>query len=584
MAGYSQDVLEDLRQGNDIIDVISQYVQLKSAGANHMGLCPFHNEKSPSFSVSSQKQLFHCFGCGVSGNVFSFVMKIENFAFLDAIKFLADRINYNLPPLGSATPENITEKNQMYEAYKLAARYYYDILQEPQGRAATAYLDSRRITPAARRKFGLGVSLQGGLGDMLMQKGYNAELLTKAGLIMQSTRGDNGHFDRFRNRLMFPIFDVSGKVIGFGGRMLGGGQPKYMNSPETPIFDKSRTLYGLNYARLAKTDTIILVEGYMDVIAMYQAGFTNTVAALGTAFTANAARILKRYCKQTILLFDGDEAGTKATLRATGHLYTAGLAAKVATLPNAKDPDEFIINYGTQALIERLKVAEDFVEFEAAIASKKYNLDVSVQKIAFQNEISEILKRLNTPIERDTYLRDISAKYGIDQAAMKEHIAQGEGEQPYVPPPRQRKREFIGITKGFAEAASHILHSMAHNEDICGRITAHLEAEMLIEPIYIKLYETIVAARMQGAQITPADVVTFMQDAGDQNAAAEIFTHVPEYESTKAQIDALGQQIYTVKELYYGKIIGETDQTTDFDKFIDASTERNKLKMHKISL
>jgi len=583
MAGYSQDVLEDLRQGSDIIDVISQYVQLKAAGANHMGLCPFHNEKSPSFSVSAQKQLYHCFGCGESGNVFSFVMKIENFSFLDTVKFLADRINYTLPALGGATPASIAEKNQIFDAYKLAARYYYDTLQGPGGRVATAYLDERRITTAVRRKFGLGVSPAGGLGDMLMQKGYGAEFLVKAGLIMQDNRDESRYFDRFRNRLMFPIFDVSGKVISFGGRILGEGQPKYINSPETPIFDKSRTLYGLNYARLAKTDTLILVEGYMDVIALYQAGFTNAVAALGTAFTANHARILSRYCKTAILLFDGDSAGITATLRATGYLYAAGLAPRVATLPGAKDPDEYIINFGADSLNARLAAAEDFVEFHIETARKKYNLDITAQKVGFLKETSGILKRLNTAIERDSYLRDISAKYGIDQAAMKEHIGGDEVEMPGIAATR-RKSKPIGQTQAFADAVSHILHCMAHSKELCGRITAHIEAQEMANPLYIKIYETIVTARLRGAEVAPADVITAMQSPEEQSAAGAIFSQAADYESVDAQYRALEQQILVVKKAYLQKLMDEMDPDTQLIEIVNTKKMLDRLEGQKISL
>jgi len=582
MAGYSQDVLEDLRQGNDIIDVISQYVQLKAGGSNHMGLCPFHNERSPSFSVSAQKQLFHCFGCGESGNVFSFVMKIENLGFLDAVKFLADRINYTLPPLGGATPANIAEKNQIFDAYRLVARFYYDTLQGPQGRIATAYLDERRISHGARRKFGLGVSPPGGLGDMLMQKGYGADFLVKAGLIMQDNRDEKRHYDRFRNRLMFPIFDISGKVISFGGRILGEGQPKYMNSPETPIFDKSRTLYGLNYARQAKTDTMILVEGYMDVITLYQAGFTNAIAALGTAFTANAARILSRYCKQAIVLFDGDAAGITAALRATGHLYTAGIAARVATLPGAKDPDEYIINFGAQALNQQLGAAMDFVEFQIEVARKKYDLDVTAQKVAFLKEASEILKRLNTTIEQDSYIRDISMKYDVDPAALREHIG-SDGAEIFEIPIKTRQTVPKGESKGFAEAASHILYCMVQDEELCGRVTARLTAYEMLNPLYIRIYDAIVAARLHGTEVSLSGIVGALEEE-EQKAVSTVFAVIPEYNSIEARDLALADHVRLIKLEYLQKMVNETDQSTEFEKFVSASNELNRLKGQKIGL
>jgi len=580
MAGYSQDVIEDLRQSNDIIDVISQYVQLKQAGANHMGLCPFHREKSPSFSVSSQKQLFHCFGCGVSGNVFSFVMKIENFGFMDAIKFLADRINFVLPPLGNASSTSVVEKNEIFEAYKLAARYYYDILQSAEGREAVAYLDERRITQAARRKFGLGVSAYGGLGQMLGQKGYDENFLVRAGLIME---GKNGHYDRFRNRLMFPIFDVSGKVISFGGRILGEGQPKYMNSPETPIFDKSRTLYGLNYARLSKSDVIVLVEGYMDVIALHQVGIKNTVAALGTAFTPNHARILKRYCKQVIVLFDGDAAGTAATLRAVWHLYAAGLTAKVATLPGAKDPDDYIINFGAQSLMDRLNNSEDFVEYQIDTIRKKYDLDVTAQRVAFSKEVTEILGRLNTAIEQDAYVRDVSMKYGIDQSAVKEEISK-QAPNDGVFPVEVKKPKRAGPNKALPDALSHILYSMAQNEGLCGAITSWLISDEMGDFLYTKLYEAIVATRLRGVEVHLSNIITALEDPEHQQAAAAMFANVAEYENMDAQRTALEHQIKLVKVSYLEQQIDGLDKNRDFEKLSHLSQELKRLRSLKISL
>jgi DNA primase len=583
MAGYSQDVLEDLRQGNDIIDVISQYVQLKAGGTNHVGLCPFHNEKTPSFSVSPQKQLFHCFGCGESGNVFSFVMKIENYGFLDAVKFLADRINYNLPPLGSATPANIAEKNMIYDAYRLAARYYYDTLQSPQGRAAAAYLDRRRISHGMRRRFGLGVSPPVGLYEMLAQKGYAMDFLVKAGLVMQDARDESRFYDRFRNRLMFPIFDVSGKVIGFGGRILGDGQPKYLNSPETPIFDKSRTLYGLNFARKAKADAMILVEGYMDVIALHQAGFANTVAALGTAFTANAARILSRYCKQALVLFDGDEAGWKAVLRTIWHLYSVGLMVKVVVLPDAKDPDEYLTKFGAQMLAQRFSAATDFVVHHIQAARKKYDIDIPGERIAFLQEVSEVTKRLNTAIEREVYERLVSKEYGISQDAIREYKAKDD-DGPIILPAKRLLPKQTGETTAFADAASHILYSMAQNAELCGKITAHLRAEEMINPLYIKIFAAIEAARNRGAEIGPADIITAMESPQEQSAAAAMFSRVMEYIGMDAQYAALSQQILLVKREYLQKIMDEMDKSIEFERFARVSSEYRQLEGQKISL
>jgi len=578
MPGYSQDVLEDLRQGNDIIDVVSQYVQLRQAGASHVGLCPFHREKSPSFSVSSQKQLFHCFGCGAAGNVFSFVMKIENFGFMDAVKFLADRINYHLPPPSGQSSAGVAEKSQMYDIYRLAARYYYDMLQEPAGRAMAAYLDSRRISPGARRKFGLGAAASSGLRDFLAAKGCDDGLLVKAGLILE---GKNGYYDRFRNRLMFPIFDVSGKVISFGGRIVGDGHPKYMNSPETPIFDKSRTLYGLNYARLAKSDSLILVEGYMDVIAMHQAGVKNAVAALGTAFTANHARIVKRYCKQAIVLFDGDEAGVKATQRAAWFLYSAGVAPRIATLKGAKDPDEYLVSFGAHNLTERLAEAEDFIEFQIQASRNKYNLDITADKVNFIRECTEIISRLNTAIEREAYVRDVSAKYDMDQQAVKEGIGKHDAFDGKINIVRPRP---AAPSRGYHDAMSHILYCMSQNEVLCDNITAFLSAEEMVLPLYTKLYQAIVAARQRGSEVVPADVVAALDNTQEQQEAAAVFAQVLEYENMDEQYAALAQQIKLVKTTYLQKLIDQTDQNSEFEKINSLAIELRRLKAQKISL
>ncbi|MCL2397537.1 MAG: DNA primase [Defluviitaleaceae bacterium] len=580
MTGYSQDVLEDLRQGNDIIEVISQYVQLRQKGGNFMGLCPFHNEKSPSFSVSPQKQLFHCFGCGAGGNVFSFIMKIENFGFVDAMKFLADRINYTMPELSASPSTSTAEKNQMHDIYKQAARFYYDTLQEPVGRQAATYLDGRRIATAVRRKFGLGYSPgRSVLKDFLTDKGHDEKILERAGLVME---GKNGWYDRFRDRLMFPIFDVTGKVTGFGGRIIGDGQPKYLNSPESPIFDKSRTLYGLNYARLAKTNKLILVEGYMDVIALYQQGITNTVAALGTALTANHARILKRYCKEVIILFDEDEAGVRATLRAIPHLYSAGLAVRVATLPDAKDPDEYLSRFGPQSLLAQLDRSLDFVDFQVQTALQKYDLAVTTQRIAFLKEAAEIIGKLDSSIEREAYLRDLSTKYQIDQGAVKEEIdKQQGGEDRFDFVVNVRRPRAAAPSKAHNDAIHHILYSMAANAVLYDKITAHLAPNELAEPLYIKLYNAIAAARQRGREVMPADIITALEDPADQEKAAAAFSNITEYDSTDQQYAALAQQIWLVKMAGYDMEIAAGPDDKRLNELFFA---KNQLKNSRILL
>ena len=582
MPGYSPDVLEDLRQGNDIVDVVSQYVQLRQTGANHVGLCPFHREKSPSFSVSSHKQLFHCFGCGAGGNVFSFITKIENFGFMDAIKFLADRINYVLPQLDGRQSASVAEKNQIYDIYKLAARFYYDALQEPQARHAVDYLNQRQMHHAVRRKFGLGYSAgKSVLRDYLKTQGYDDAVLLKAGLVLESKDG-KGFFDRFRGRLMFPIFDVAGKVIGFGGRILGEGQPKYLNSPETPVFDKSSTLYGLNYARLAKTHSIILVEGYMDVIALYQYGFKNAVAALGTAFTASHARILKRYCKEVVILFDSDDAGIRAALRAIPHLYSVGLAVRVAVLPDAKDPDEYLIRYGSENFAAQMAKAMDFVEFQIENARHKYDLGITSQRVAFLKEAAEIIGKLGSAIEQEAYLRDLSTKYQMDQGAVKQEIDKKKNDEPLLisnftnnPP--------AAPAKSHPDAIAHILYSMATNQVLYEKILHHLKAEEFGEPLYINIFNIILKNRKAGREIIVADIISELEEKEQQQAAA-IFARVTEYEDSQMQYNALGQQITRVKEVHFERSINNAAAAGQFELMDELAKAKNRLNVNKIVL
>ncbi|MCL2855790.1 MAG: DNA primase [Defluviitaleaceae bacterium] len=583
---YSQDVLEDLRQGNDIVDVISGYVALRQQGANHMGLCPFHREKSPSFSVSAPRQLYHCFGCGEGGNVITFIMKIENFSFIDAVKFLADRINYRLPEKTSAPSVSTEEKGRMHEAYALAARFYYDILQSPKGRPALAYLEQRKLAPAIQRKFGLGFSSQGSdLRDFLVSKGFADGFLVKAGLAMEGSRG---FYDRFRSRLMFPIFDVAGKIIGFGGRIIGDGEPKYLNSPETPIFDKSRTLYNLNNARTTKKQTLILVEGYMDVIALHQAGIKNVVAALGTAFTANHARILKRYCNNAVILFDTDGAGTKAALRAIPHLYSAGLGIKVCRLTNAKDPDDYIQEFGVQALAQELSQSQDFVDFQVQTAGQGVDMGQTAQRIGFTKAAAAIIATLNSPVEREAYARDMADKYQMDELALKEEVAiiSGSDGEDFVPTPQTRPVTVYNnkqSSKAFSEAASHILSTMTSDGAFCEKITQYLTGEEFADTVLEAAFAKILQAREKGKEIAPADIVTAFEDLDDQQKISRTFVQPPEYDNGEDKYMALAHQITLIKIAHLTRLMADAAQNNDLEALSQLSFNRKKLEAQKIA-
>ena len=412
---YPEELVEEVRMKNDIVDVISGYVKLQKKGASHFGLCPFHNEKSPSFSVSGAKQMYYCFGCGAGGNVFTFIMNYENYTFGEAIKMLAERAGVNLPEVEYSEEMRKKENHRarLLEANKEAAKYFYYQLRAKQGEIGYRYLSGRQLSVDTMKKFGLGFANKTGddLTKYLKQKGFDERLLAEAGL--SSYDEQRGSHDKFWNRVMFPIQDINHRVIGFGGRVMGEGEPKYLNSPETPVFDKSRNLYGLNFARTARAGNIILCEGYMDVISMHQAGFTQAVASLGTAFTSGQANLLKRYTENVLLAYDSDGAGVKAALRAIGILREAGLTGKVIDLKPHKDPDEFIKNEGTDAFRERIQNAENSFMFEIRILERDYDLKDPESKTKFHKEIAKKLCGFEIEVERENYLEAVADKYHI---------------------------------------------------------------------------------------------------------------------------------------------------------------------------
>ena len=421
---YSDELVEEVRQRNDIVDIISGYVNLKKKGGNYFGLCPFHNEKSASFSVSPGKQMYYCFGCGAGGNVFTFIMNYENYTFAEAIKLLADRAGIALPEIEDSKEarEKENRRKTLLQINKEAATYFYYQLRAPQGRVGLDYLKGRQLSDETMNRFGLGYSnkTSNDLCQYLRHKGYPDELIRESGVAVFNEK--YGMSDKFWNRVMFPIQDVNHRVIGFGGRVMGEGEPKYLNSQETPVFDKSRNLYGLNFARTARQDNIILCEGYMDVIAMHQAGFTQAVASLGTAFTSGQANLLRRYTENVILSYDSDGAGVKAALRAIGILKEAGLTGKVLNLEPYKDPDEFMKNLGREEFAKRLLQAENTFFFELRMMQKQYDLSDPEAKTKFYNEIAKKLCGFSEEVERENYTEAVAEKYNISMESLKKLV------------------------------------------------------------------------------------------------------------------------------------------------------------------
>lgn len=413
---YPEELVEEVRQKNDIVDVISGYVRIKKKGSNYVGLCPFHNEKTGSFMVSRNKQIYKCFGCGVGGNVFTFVMEYENFTFVEAMKQLAERAGVKLPEAeyDEAAKRQMSRRTKMLALNKDAATYFYYQLRAPQGATGLKYFQDRQLSEETMKKFGLGFAnvKSNDLTRYLKSKGYSDAEIRDAGLATYHEK--YGMSDKFWNRVMFPIQDINHRVIGFGGRVIGEGEPKYLNSPETEVFDKSRNLYGLNFARTSRKNHLILCEGYMDVIAMHQAGFTEAVASLGTAFTSGQASLIRRYTENVILAYDSDGAGIKAALRAIGILRDAGLTGRILHLEPYKDPDEFMKNLGKEAFEERISNAEDSFSFELRMLERDYDMKVPESKMKFRRAVVEKLYQVADQFE--------DAKPFIEMACDKYHF------------------------------------------------------------------------------------------------------------------------------------------------------------------
>ena len=418
MLRYSEEIIEEVRQNNDVVDIISQYVHLTRKGRNYFGLCPFHNEKSPSFSVSPDRQIFHCFGCGVGGNVYTFLMKIEGITFKEALESLAERANIQLPKLESSADSAKEElKAKVYKVNEFTAEFYHQNLYKPTAKIAQEYVKKRKFNNETLQAYKIGFSGKfDELYKALKQQGFGEKEILESGLV---NKNDNGtYIDRYRNRLMFPICDVRGKVIAFGGRVLDDSKPKYINSPENIVYSKGRHLFGLNVAKQDSKKRILIVEGYMDVISLHQRGIKNVVGALGTALTEQQGWLLRKTTEQVVLGFDADEAGQTAVVRSMKILQNMGCDMRVLQIEGAKDPDEYIIKFGEGRFKLAVDNAISVVEFEVKNLKKGLNLEKTVDKIKFLNEISKILSKVQNTIEREIYIEKIAKGYNISKEAI----------------------------------------------------------------------------------------------------------------------------------------------------------------------
>lgn len=561
---YPDELVEEVRAKNDIVDVVSGYVRIQKKGSSYFGLCPFHNEKSPSFSVSPGKQMYYCFGCGAGGNVFTFVMEYENYTFQEAIKVLAERAGVALPEIeySEEVKKREGKRARLLEVNKEAAKYFYYLLRAKQGKIGYEYLAGRQLSEETMKKFGLGFAnvTSNDLVAYLHSKGYADELIQEAGLASFDER--YGMHDKFWNRVMFPIQDINHRVIGFGGRVMGEGKPKYLNSPETMIFDKSRNLYGLNFARTSRKNNIILCEGYMDVIALHQAGFTQAVASLGTAFTVGQANLLRRYTEEVLLSYDSDGAGTSAALRAISILKETGLRGRVINMTPYKDPDEFIKAEGAQAYQERIDKAENSFFFELRILEKDYDFNDPESKTRFHREIAKKLCGFEEEVERENYIESVAQKYHIGFENLRKLVA-GYAAQTGLVKPVERPRQAVAVKNTPEENTKKsqrlLLTWITEEPALYQKITKYISAKDFTDELYQKVAKKLFDDLEQG-NFSPASIISTFQDEEEQREVASLFnTKLQEVNTDAEREKAFHDIVYAVKEnsfQYYSSRMG----------------------------
>ena len=568
---YPEETVQEVCAANDIVDVVGQVVRLKRKGASYFGLCPFHNEKTPSFSVSPGKQIFYCFGCGAGGDVVSFVMNYENMTFPEAVKSLADRVGYHLPEVSLSEEGRARkrEKERILAVLKEAASFYYKLLRSPAGENGMEYLKKRGIGDNIMQSFGLGYAgKKSGVTAFLKERGYSDNEINAAGLVYMDEK--RGMRDRFFNRVIFPIMDVNNHVIGFGGRVMGDGEPKYLNSPETVIFDKGKNLYGLNAARKSRRGYMIACEGYMDVISMHQAGFTEAVASLGTAFTPDHARILKRYTEDIRLAYDSDGAGVKAALRAIPILKSAGIATRVIDLKPCKDPDEFIKKFGRDEFSKRISEAEQSLSFEIHVMEKEYDLSDPEGRTRFQQNMARRLSLIDDEFERNNYTEAFAAEYMMDRDMLKRAVEQlrlvgdstGLSRAPSEAqgsPPAKRKDD--STSSGMAESQKILLTLLGEEPDrVYKAVKQYLDPEDF-SPGILETCAGLLYKQLDEGNPKISAIVNHFEDPEEQRKAAEIFSaSLDPFLSNKDKENAVTDLVIKIKKDSLKRIAGETDE------------------------
>lgn len=583
---YSEEIIDEVREKNDIVDVISPYVRLTKRGSNYVGLCPFHNEKTPSFSVNTERQCFHCFGCGVGGNSISFVMKYENLTFTEAVRQLADKVGMNLPE-ENYNPEyrkRADLKTRLFDIYKEAAKFYYFQLRSDYGNFPMEYLKNRGLSDETINAFGLGYSIKSAnaLYNYLKSKDYSDELMIKAELV--TFKEGRGIFDMFWNRVIFPIMDQNNKVIAFGGRVMGDGEPKYLNSRETDIFNKRRNLYGLNFAKHSRQGYMLLCEGYMDVIALHQAGFTNAVASLGTSLTEEQARLISRYVKEVIITYDSDGAGVKAAIRAIPILKTAGIRTKILKLTPFKDPDELIKSAGREEFEKRIQNAENSFDFELYNIEKNYDLSEPEGKTEFLNRVAERLTEFEEELERENYIAAVAAKYFVSKDSLNRLVNKIGGAREIRDTYKEageriKKNERVNTADdGLLKTNRLLLSFLADQPELYKRIKNIISENDFATPLYKDVARRIFIQIEQGKNPNIAEIISRYESGEDQALVAAAFEEKFEVELGEEERErAFREVVIKVRKAGLAEELKSLDGK-DMKKFIEITKKQNELR------
>ena len=586
---YPDELIDEIRSRNDIVDVVGQFVSLKRSGGNYSGLCPFHSEKSPSFMVSPSKQMCHCFGCGAGGNVISFIMKYQNYNFVEALKYLADRAGIALPE-PEYSKEEIEKRSKRDELLNInlkAAAYFCFSLKSKEGEPGLEYFKSRGLSDETIRNFGLGFApiSRDGLFNYLRKQGFSQSLIRESGLV--TFEESRGFSDKFWNRVMFPIADERNRVIAFGGRVMSDAKPKYLNSPESMLFDKSRTIYGLNLARSTRRDFFILCEGYMDVISQHQAGFNNAIASMGTSLTSGHASILKRFKKPVYLAYDSDGAGVTAALRAIRILRESEIVCRVINLKPYKDPDEFIKNEGAEAYEERIKNAENGFFFEVRILYESKNIKDPDEKTAFIREVCEKLAGMPDEVERESYMASFSERYMIPMDTVKREVAavaaRNGGEYTVKERPKAGAYKEKDPDENIKKIQRSLLTWISEEPKIYNAIKELITPADFTDRIYFAVAQRLFSDIEKGS-LNPAAIVSMFEEEADQAVVAEIFnTELDRIESKEERNKALSDMVTAIKRNTLENA-GSNGGADDMMRIFEERRQFEKLKNLKFNI